>query len=486
MNRKLSTLFLLLILCFFTLSVTAQSKAEIEKEINEMMQVYNVPGLSVAIVKDRKVILNKGFGLSNIEKKTPFDKNTVGRLASATKFLTGLVFLKMAEKGIINLNDPLRKYVHDIPKDWEEIPLWRLMNHTSGIPSTENTPFDKMTDDEQRTFTERKIFELINKSPLDYKPGEKWRYQQTAFAIMAMIITEKIGKSWREVVSETILKPAGMNSTIHNELAQYTPDTTPKNYEFTNGKMSNQTYFYVLAQSTGAGYDSTAEDMTKMFLALNQDRITTLKFLENEVFVKERMSPLGENSSYSISTEIRPFGKFLTIGHSGGPDIANIRYSPDQKIGVAVLANRSSSGISEELTNRIFRRILLKIPFDKQQQSIVYAVRKLAAKSSFEGIAQFFDKADKTKYDFTNAESKFNALGYTFLNENRIEDAIKIFRLNVNAFPNSANAYDSLGEVYMISVNNKLAVENYKKSLELNPKNDNAKQMLEKLEKIKP
>ncbi len=483
MNQKLSILFFLL---FFTFSATAQTKSEIEKEIKELMQVYNVPGLSVAIVKDRKVILNKGFGLSNIEKKTPFDKNTVGRLASATKFLTGLVFLKMAEKGVINLNDPLKKYVRDIPKDWEEIPIWRLMNHTSGIPSTENTPFDKMSENEQRTFTERKIFELINKSPLDYKPGEKWRYQQTAFAIVAMIIAEKLGKSWHEIVSETILKPSGMNSTNHNELARYTPDTAPKNYEFTNGKMSNQTYFYVLAQSTGAGYDSTAEDMTKMFLALNQDRITTLKFLENEVFVKERMYPLSETSSYSISTEIRPFGKYLTIGHSGGPDIANIRYSPDQKFGVAVLANRSTSGISEDLTNRIFRRILLNIPFDKQQQSIIYAVRRLADKKSFEEIAKFFDKADKVKYDFTNAEYGFNVLGYTFVNENRIEDATKVFRLNVYAFPNSANAYDSLGEVYMTKGDKELAIKYYKKSLELDPRNDNAKQMIEKMEKANP
>jgi CubicO group peptidase (beta-lactamase class C family) len=450
-----------------------------------MMQVYNVPGLSVAVVKDQKVILCKGFGLSNLEKKTPFNENTVGRLASATKFLTGLVVLKMAEKGVINLNDPLKKYVNDIPKDWQSIPLWRLMNHTSGIPTTEKTPFDidKMTEDEQKKLSERDLFELINKFPLDYKPGEKWRYQQTAFATMVMIITEKTGKSWHQVVRETILKPAAMSNTIHNELIKYPADLVPKDYKFEDGGFVNMPYFYVLAQSTGAGYNSTADDMAKMFLALNKNQIVSLKFLKDEVYVKDRMYPLNETASYSISTEIKPFGKFLTIGHSGGPDIANIRYSPDAKIGVAVLANRGTSGISEDLTNRIFKRILLGIPFDKQQQSIVYAVRKIVTKSSYEVMTGFIDKAkfNKKAYDFTNAESNFNSLGYVLLSEDRIQDAIKIFRLNVREFPKSANAYDSLGEVYMKNGNKDLAIENYEKSLELDPGNTNAVEVLKTL-----
>lgn len=459
-------------------------KKEIEKEILEMKDVYNVPGLSVAIVKDNEIILSRGFGLSNIEKRIPFDENTAGRLASATKFFTGLAFLKMAEKGVIDLNAPLKTYLTHIPADWRSIPLWRLMNHTSGIPTTENTPFEKMTDDEQRKISERNLFEMFNKSSLDYIPGEKWRYQQTGFVILSMIIAEKTGHSWQQILQQNIFEPAKMINTSHNDLTKYPTDLVPKNYEFKEGKFINSPFFFPVVMSTGAGYNSTAADMAKLFLALNNEQILPLKFLKDEVFVKERMYPLRNNASYSISSEIKSFGKFLTIGHSGGPDIANIRYSADGKLGVAVLANRNTTGISEDLTNRIFNRILLGVPFDKQQKSIVYSVKKILAKSSYEKIMAFFDQAKLNKqiYDFTEVETGFNALGYVLLNENRIDDAVKIFRLNVREFPSSANAYDSLAEAYEDAGNSNSAIKNYRRSLELNPKNTNAVEHLRKLD----
>jgi len=83
--------------------------------------------------------------------------------------------------------------------------------------------------------------------------------------------------------------------------------------------------------------------------------------------------------------------------------------------------------------------------------------------------------------DYNFKESQLNTLGYELLKSNRVKDAIEIFKLNVNAYPDSFNVYDSIGEAYMIDGQNDLAVENYEKSLELNPKNDNAKKMLEKL-----
>lgn len=488
-NKELLVLIfsLMLLAAAETVNIKAQPnlKQEIEKETLEMQHVYNVPGLSVAVVKDNKIILSRGFGLSNIDQKMPFDENTFGRLASATKFFTGLAFLKMAEEGVIDPNAPLKNYLTDIPADWKNIPLWRLMNHTSGIPTTENTVFEKMTDDQQRKISERDLFEMIDKSPLDYRPGEKWRYQQTGFVILAMIISEKTGKSWQQILQQSIFEPAGMFNTQQNDMVKYPAEIVPKNYEFKDSKFINSPFFFPVVMSTGAGYNTTAHDMASLFLALNNERILPLNFLKDEVFNKEYMYPLGNNASYSISSEVKTFGSFLTIGHSGGPDIANIRYSPDGKLGVAVLANRNTTGISEDLTNRIFNRILLQIPFDKQRQPIVYSMKKIIAKSSYEQLTAFFDQAklNKAAYDFSGGgEGDINALGYVLLNENRLEDAIKIFRLNVREFPLSANVYDSLAEAYEDAGNRNIAIQNYRRSLELNPKNTNAIEHLKKLD----
>jgi Flp pilus assembly protein TadD len=79
-------------------------------------------------------------------------------------------------------------------------------------------------------------------------------------------------------------------------------------------------------------------------------------------------------------------------------------------------------------------------------------------------------------------ESQMNRLGYQLLQKGRVKEAIEIFKLNVEDFPNSSNVYDSLGEAYMVNGDKELAIRNYRKSIELNPQNDNGKEMLKKLE----
>jgi tetratricopeptide (TPR) repeat protein len=92
-------------------------------------------------------------------------------------------------------------------------------------------------------------------------------------------------------------------------------------------------------------------------------------------------------------------------------------------------------------------------------------------------------KLQKSGSDLYFDEPSFNAMGYYLMNRDKLSDAIEVFKLNVEMFPKSFNVYDSLGEAYMKAGNKKLAVKNYKKSLELNPQNKNAKEMLQTLGK---
>ena len=117
---------------------------EIETEVKALQKLLNVPGLSVAVVEGDRVILCKGFGLSNIEKNIPFDSHTPARLASATKFFTSIGVLSEVNKGIIDLNTPLKTYLTDVPSTWENIPLYMLLNLTSGIPCTEKLYFNSV------------------------------------------------------------------------------------------------------------------------------------------------------------------------------------------------------------------------------------------------------------------------------------------------------------------------------------------------------
>jgi CubicO group peptidase (beta-lactamase class C family) len=457
---------------------------EIEQEVRLLKEVYNVPGLSVAVVSGNQIVLAKGYGISNIDRNINFDEHTVGRLASATKFLTCLAVLVETQKGIINLNDPLKEYISDVSEEWKDIPLWSLMNLTSGIPGTEKTPFDNMTEDEQRRISERDLFEMINKLPLDYKPGEKWAYRQTGYMIVAMIISGRTGKSWQEIIKEAVLQPAGMTNTGHNDATIYPPDLVPKNYVFNNdGRFVNSPFFFPLVLSTGAGYNTSASDMAKLFVAINQHKVLSPELISAQEFNKEYMYPLGEGQYYSIASELKTFGPYLTIGHSGGPDLANIRYSPDKRIGVAVLANRNTTGICEELTNRILKRMLLDSAFSVQKRSVGFAIRRIAEKSSYEQLLGFYDSAKTSKkYYFMDEEKDLTNAAYELLFQNKLNSALNIFKLIVKNHPDSANAYDSLGEAYLKIGNKELALQNYQKSVSINPNNDNAKKIIEFLQ----
>ncbi|WP_259068977.1 serine hydrolase [Mucilaginibacter sp. X4EP1] len=491
MKFSLSMIAFVLLLSGFAMAQNSQQSKElskeIEKEVLEMQKYYNVPGISVAVVVGNQVIVCKGFGTADIDRNIPCTENTIFRLASSTKFFTNIAVLAMVQQGLINLDDPLKKYETDIPADWQDVRLYQLMNHTSGIPSTDETPFDKMSEDQQRKVTEHGLFDLIRHMPLDYKPGSKWRYQQTGFALVAMILEDKTGKSWPQLIKETITDPAGMENTYHNDEMVYPPGQETKNYNYQDGKLVSTPFFFPLVLGTGAGFNTTASDAAKLFLALNADKIVSAETIKKEVFNPERMYQLGPNATawYSVSSEVKKFGPYLTTGHSGGPDLGNFRYSPDKKVGVAVFADRNNTGISEELTNRILKRILLDTPFSRQQVSIAYGIKKLVTVKSYDELCTFYEKAkaDSARYKFNDAENDLNTVGYDFLNKGQTADGLKVFKLIVKEFPSSANAWDSLGEAYAKNGDRGLAISSYQKCLELNPQSDNAKSWLNKLQK---
>ena len=119
-------------------------------------------------------------------------------------------------------------------------------------------------------------------------------------------------------------------------------------------------------------------------------------------------------------------------------------------------------------------------------ESAAYAVEKVINNSGIDaGIAKFQQLRSDAQNKLSFNENDFNSLGYNLITRGMINAAIEVFKMNVEMNPRSANAYDSLGEAYMINENKELAIKNYKKSLELNPDNANAKEMLNKLEKNK-
>ncbi len=187
-----------------------------------VIQKRHIPGVSVAIVKNGKLLQAKGYGLANVELSVPATEKTVYQLASVTKQFTATAIMMLVEQGKLGLGDKISKHLPDLPAAWKEVTIRHLLNHTSGIKSyTSVKDFFKTA---RKDYTHREILDLVAKDPLEFAPGEKWRYCNTGYFLLGMIIEKVSGKTYGEFLDERIFKPLGMTQTRVNDLHAIIPN----------------------------------------------------------------------------------------------------------------------------------------------------------------------------------------------------------------------------------------------------------------------
>jgi CubicO group peptidase (beta-lactamase class C family) len=340
------------------LTADAALRADIAKLVEEAQQSRKAPGFSVVVVRGQETLFIGGFGLDRVEKNTPYTASTQGRLASATKALTSLTFLSLAQQGRIDLSAPIGRYLEGLPAEWRDIPVWRLMNHTSGIPEIiSQTDFQAMTDAQRDALSKADVLQRIIDKPLDFKPGENWRYQQSTYAMLALAAEKITGEPWEKIVAKQVLQPAGMSHTSHGDSAH---GGGPANYELKDGAFVALKYYYPRSLASAGGYNISANDAAKLFKALNAGRIVSTQTFHDQVFPMERRWVQSKDTSYGLGTIVTDYNGVLTIGHTGGGGVGNVRYSPDAKIGVAVVSNGPGSGLADDLADKILQRIFRK------------------------------------------------------------------------------------------------------------------------------
>lgn len=461
-NRVFFTIIFLLCIPLLPSVAASDNRAladEIEKDIYHLMDTYRVSGLAVSIVRDQDVILSRGFGIASEGKRLPVTRTTHAELYSATKLLTVVTILALDQQDLFDINTPLGNLLDGIPKQWEPIPFWRLLNHTSGIATIVDKPeFEQLVENPKST--DQDIFNLVKAWSLDYLPGRYSRYRESGYAIASMILSDQLNMPWPDIIDKYLATPARMENTVHSHVLDGT----------TSDPML----------ASAGGYLTTPEDMANFFRALNAGKIIPLASLKREVFNPERVV-----DNYSLGSIIESYGEKRTIGHQGGGARANIRYAPDDKVGIAVFTDQPDNyELVVNLTDKILKRMLLDKPLEKSKQPI--AIRLADYRDQpHEAIISFYKQAKvkhRDKYNFAEAETALNSLGYYLLGIGEIENAIAIFKFNTQEYPRSANTYDSLGEAYLAGGNIEKAKEHYQKSLALDPGNQNAVDMLSKIE----
>ena len=418
-------------------------------QIPDLMGAFDVDGLAVTAVRGDEILLSEGFGVT-VEGDVYTSSSQCG-LYSATKVLASLTYTNLSKDGRINLDGQLGSYLDDAPPEWRGIPFYRLLNHTSGITMIVNKPeFGALVSNPAATNDD--IYRLVRDAPFDYQPGEYSRYRQSGYAVGEIILRDIVGKSFDALVTEYITQPAGMANTTHPGL---TNDSEPA---------------FLLS---AGGYRTTADDMARLFLGINNG--TVVKPLEWKALLQDEKY-LFEN--YSLGSVFEEQSGVLTLGHSGGGARANVRYAPDQKIGVMVCTDdRQNNALAISLARMLVHEIATgEVP--KTPVRVALNGDKTGAEivAAYNLVAEQVDR-----YDFAGTESLLNRIGYGFLAKEQLQDAIDVFSLNVELFPQSPNVHDSLGEALLASGDEARALLQYREVLSLDRNNENAIVMIKKI-----
>lgn len=304
--HKLRILFSLFSVFLLISCISAQQADKVDDFIKSEMQKQNIPGVALAVIKDGKVIKNKGYGLANVETNTPITSETVFKIGSISKPIIAMGIMLLVEEGKISLDDKVSKFLDGTPETWKDISVRHLLSHTSGIVR-EAPGFNPA-----KIQSDADVIKTAYSLPLNFKPGEKYEYCNVGYFSLAEIIRKVSGKPWSEFLSERILKPLGMHSTRPTTFDEIVPQRA-NGYSFSNNKLSNSEVYLALRPS--GAFLSTISDLIKLDAALNSK-----EFLKPETR-KLMWTPFkfndGKDSMYGLGWRSEEINGIKRIGHGG-------------------------------------------------------------------------------------------------------------------------------------------------------------------------
>lgn len=212
---KFKVIILILLICS-VLSISAQTvESNIDQYLKIRSEMGNFSG-AVLVVKEGKIIFRKGYGFADVEKRIPYTPETQHAIASVSKMFTSAAALKLRDQGKLKLEDSICKYLDDCPSAWQPVTVQNLMRHTSGIPDYEEKlelGSEKYLQMMAEGDTSARIYAEAKKSPLDFKPGEKFHYSNTGYIVLSYLVQKVAKMPFAEFVTKNILRPVGMKNT---------------------------------------------------------------------------------------------------------------------------------------------------------------------------------------------------------------------------------------------------------------------------------
>ena len=312
------------------------SQTAIDALIKQQMDEQRIPGLSLAVTVDNEIVFTKGYGLANVELKSPALAESVYEIASLTKQFTAMAVLLLAQDGKLSIDDLLSRHFPEAPPAWSKITIRQVLTHTSGIPDYDDAghPLDL-----HHEYTEDELLKLAMALPLKFQPGVRWSYSNTGYVLLGILVSRVSGKSYGDFLRDRIFSRLHMGSTRLNATDDLIPFRVD-GYQLVDGHLRNQDYLSSSLASTGdGGLLSSVVDLTKWEVAIQSGALVPPARWK-EIFTPATLNS-GKTFPYGFGWFIRDRNGHPFYEHSGHLQgfASHIVRFPRARVSVVVLAN---------------------------------------------------------------------------------------------------------------------------------------------------
>ncbi len=416
------------------------------------------------------------FG-NKTEGGDPVDEHSIYEIGSISKTFTGLLLADMAVRKQLKVDDPAQKYLPasvTMPaQPGKQITLGQLSDHTSALPRLPGNMAPADPANPYADYTVEQLYTFLKSYTLTREIGSVYEYSNLAQGLLGHILELKAGKSYETLVVEQIAKPLGMTAT------KITFDDRMKKNLAIGHSDGAPVANWDLPTLAGAGaIRSSLHDMLR-FVAANAGIQKSKLSKAMKLSHQPRHDKVGGGTRVGLGWHISKGAEGDVVWHNGGTGgyrtFAGFVKATGKGVVVLTNSTKGADDIGFRLLNSAAKLIEVK-------KSAATAIRQVADAKGAEAAWKAYQEMKKnqqTSYEFN--ENEFNTLGYNYLQSGKTQIALVVFKINVAEYPNSSNVYDSYGEALMKDGLNESAIENYKKSLELNPANTNAVAMLAKM-----
>jgi D-alanyl-D-alanine carboxypeptidase len=311
--------------------------ARIDSAARDWVARKLVPSVSIGVWEGGKTVYSKAFGMANLELGVPARPETVYEIGSITKQFTAAAIMGLAEEGKLSLDDPMSRFFPDWPEAGRTATVKQLLNHTSGIKSYTSIP--RWRSLMALPLTHDSIVALFKNEPADFAPGTDWRYDNSGYYLLGLIIENVTGQAYSTYIAQHLFEPAGLNSTSYCGSNAIVPGRAG-GYSASSAGIVNAAPIFVDQAYAAGGICSTTADLITWTRALQSGKV--VKSASYQAMTTPIPLASGKRQTYGFGLGVSDLQGHRAVGHGGGINGFNsmLMSYPSDGVIVAVLVNQ--------------------------------------------------------------------------------------------------------------------------------------------------